>query len=163
MALISSKLFSSSNNYQSFTISYKDCALARSNKDSAIFCVIYVKIGSYIKDEVLGILTVIYIVLLLFDRIDLFNFEAINLIFISIVIRVVFLFHCFRFQNISLKRWLYGLFNRFLYEWNFLPQLLRSLNFEFICCRSLIITNNLLFYLWNINYYSLNQFVFIMR
>ena len=139
MALICSKLFSSSNNDESFTISYKNRALAWCNKDRAIISIVYVKISSYIEDKILRILAAIYIVLLLFYRINLFYFEAINLIFISIIIWVVFLLHNFRLQNISLKRRLYRLFNRFLYKRNFLSYLLRSFNYHLTCSRSLIL------------------------
>ena len=139
MALICSKLFSSSNNNESFTISYKNCALAWCNKDSTIISIIYVKISSYIEDKILRILAVIYIVLLLFYRINLFYFETINLIFISIIIWVVFLLHSFRLQNISLKRRLYRLFDSFLYQRNFLSYLLRSFNYHLTCSRSLIL------------------------
>jgi hypothetical protein len=144
MTLISSELFSRSDDCQSFTISHKYCALAWSYKDSAIFRIIYVEISGYIKDKILGILTVIYIVLLLFDGINLFYFEAIDFIFISIIVWVVFLFHNFRLQNISLKRRLHRLFS-FLYQRNLLSYLFRSFD-DHLTCRRLILRCNILFY-----------------
>lgn len=115
MALISPKLLSRSNNSKSLATSYKNCAFARCNKDSTIISIIDVEISSDVEDKVLWIFAVIYIILLLFNRINLFYFEAINFIFISIVIWIIFLLHCFRLQNIGLKRWLYWFLNRLLY------------------------------------------------
>ena len=115
MTLISPKLLSRSNNSKSLATSYKNCAFAWCNKDSTIISIIDVEISSDVKNKVLRIFAVIYIILLLFNRINLFYFEAINFIFISIVIWIIFLLHCFRLQNIGLKRWLYWFLNRLLY------------------------------------------------
>ena len=75
MALICSELSSDSNYSQSFTVSYKNGALARSYKYGTILAVVNVDVSCDIEDEIKAIFTVIDVVLLFFDRIDFFYFE----------------------------------------------------------------------------------------
>lgn len=144
VALVGSKLLGGSNNGQSFAVPNEDCALARSDEDSAVFRVIDVEVGSDIEDEVLAILAIIYIVLLLFDGVDLFYLEAIGLVFISIIVRVVFLLHCLRLQDISLEGRPHGFLNWLLYQRDFLSNFLGNFNDHFACSGILIVCGILL-------------------
>ena len=131
MTLICSKLTCDGNNGHFFAISNEDSALNRSEKDEAVLAVINIDVSCDIKDKVGAIFAVIDIILLFFDWIDFFNFEGSNFIFETIIVRVVFLFSYFWFQNICLKFWrLFNLFLRLLF-WN---QLLLFLHFHWNIC-----------------------------
>ena len=103
VTLICSKLTSNSSNSHSFTISYEDSALAWSYEKETIFTVINIDIGCDIEDKICTSFAVIDIILLLLDRIYLFNFKSIILIFKAIIIRIIFLFCYLWFQYICLK------------------------------------------------------------
>jgi len=75
MALKSSELFGCCNKSNSFAISNKDSTLAWGYKDDTIFTVINVNIGCNIKNKILAFFTVLNIILLLFNRIYLFNLK----------------------------------------------------------------------------------------
>jgi len=100
MALVSSELFSSSDQGQFFTISNENSALTRRNKDSAIGAVIYVQISSDVKNKIRASVTVVYVILLFFDRIYLFYFKSIVFIFESVIIRIELFLYSFRFENV---------------------------------------------------------------
>jgi hypothetical protein len=93
MALVCSKLFGSSHNCHFTTISYKYSTFTWSNEYETISTVINVDIGCDIEDKQETILTILYVKLLLFNRVYLFHLEGTLLINISIVIRVIFLLH----------------------------------------------------------------------
>ena len=103
MALVSSELFSSSDQGQFFTISNENSALTRRNKDSAIGAVIYVQISSDVKNKIRASVTVVYVILLFFDRIYLFYFKSIVFIFESVIIRIELFLYSFRFENVCWK------------------------------------------------------------
>lgn len=112
MALICSKLLGCCNQSDLLAVSDKDGAFAGGDKDGAVLTVIDVEVGGDIEDKILAIFAVFDIVLLLFDRIYLLDFEGLILIDESIIVRIVFLLYCLWLQNICLEGWL--LFNNYL-------------------------------------------------
>ena len=116
MALVCSKLTSNSNNSQIFATPNKYCALTRSYKDKTVLGIINVDISCDIEDKKWTVFAVIYIVLLLFDRINCFDFKCSFFIFETIIIRIIFLFRSFWFENICIKfRWLLDFFRLFFF------------------------------------------------
>lgn len=95
MTLVGSELFSGSNNSKISAISNKNSALTGRNINFGIIGIINIDICSNIKDKILRVLTIIYIELLTFNRINNFNFKTILFIFKSIIIWIVFLLYCF--------------------------------------------------------------------
>ncbi len=100
MTVICSKLSYRTNYYHIFTISNKDTTLDRSSKYKTILTIIDVYIGSYIKNKVFTIFTIINIELLTFYGIDRFCFELILLIFEIIVLGINFLFFECCWENV---------------------------------------------------------------
>jgi hypothetical protein len=88
-AISNSKLFTGWYNIHIFTIPQKNTTLARCTKYKTILTIINVYIGSDVENVKNTIFTVIYIELLLFNWIDIFNSERICKIDKSIIVWIV--------------------------------------------------------------------------
>ena len=103
MTLKGSKLLGGCNQGHIRAIPDKDSTLARSYVDEASRAIIYIEVGSDIKNKILTICTIFNVVLLLLDRVYLLDFKGRIFIDKSIVIRVVLFLWRFGFEDVGVK------------------------------------------------------------